>query len=201
MLGHSVILFVSSRFVNNLGYYMLSLASTRWGGNIYVSYCLGGVVELPAYVVSFILAEKLVPTPLSLIPCWHSSGLKSLSRQLNDSQDCGGFPQFSWLTNKIAPDKSAPYKSAQTKAFFKQPLRNFDEKFEVAYRARLYWIWVRKTSRFERHPTWLLWSFIWCIIENGTSSCTCSLVDLPVSTVSQLGSQDYKRDNLEVVVW
>lgn len=44
-------------FVNNLGYYMLSLASTRWGGNVYVSYCLGGMVELPAYGVAFLLAE------------------------------------------------------------------------------------------------------------------------------------------------
>ena len=51
------------RFVNNLGYYMLSLASTRWGGNIYISYCLGGVVELPAYAVAFVLAERLAQRP------------------------------------------------------------------------------------------------------------------------------------------
>ncbi|XP_063726245.1 organic cation transporter protein-like [Symsagittifera roscoffensis] len=45
-------------FVNNLGYYMLSLASTRWGGNVYISFCLGGIVELPAYAVAFVLAER-----------------------------------------------------------------------------------------------------------------------------------------------
>ena len=46
---------------------------------------------------------------------------------------------------------------------------------------------------FERHQTWFLCSFISSIIVKGAFLCTCSLVALPVSTVFQLASRDYKN--------
>ncbi|CAG7731349.1 unnamed protein product [Allacma fusca] len=50
---------VISWFTNSVVYYALTLSAHQLGGNIYVSTCLSGLVEVPAYMITTIVIEKI----------------------------------------------------------------------------------------------------------------------------------------------
>ncbi len=58
-----------SRFTNCLAYYALSLSAGSLGGNMYISFALSGLVELPSIFATYVLVDRSV----------HGSKIPSLS--------------------------------------------------------------------------------------------------------------------------
>lgn len=57
---HKDVSLVLCRFTNCLAYYALSMSAGNLGGNMYVSFALSGLVEIPSITASYILLSRSV---------------------------------------------------------------------------------------------------------------------------------------------